>query len=205
MSQQVQELINKIKTEGIDEAQKKAKAIEIQAQENAREILAKAQKDSQRLISEAEAEIKKKKESAENAVKQAARDTLLNLRQQIERLLNKIVLDGIGQALTVGELSELIHRLIEKSFEAKSTDTDIRVILSPADLEKLKKGFLTKLSDRFKEGVDFKPAEDMGHGFAISFDGGKSSFDFSDAALAEYLSTYLNPEIANLIKNEKIV
>lgn len=203
MSQQIQELINKIKAEGIEEAQKKAKAIETQAQENAKELLAKTKRDSERLMSEADSEIKKKQEAAENAIKQAARDTLLGVRQEIERILERIVLNNVSEALTVEQLFELISQIIEKSFTAASNGANIQVMLNPGDLERLNKGFLAKLKDRVKEGIEFKPVEDIGKGFVISFDKGKSAFDFSDAALAEYLSTQLHPEIVKLIKDEK--
>ena len=67
------------------------------------------------------------------------------------------------------------------------------------DLEKLQKGLMAKLQQDVKKGVTFQSTE-IAKGFTISFDGGKSYFDFSDASLAEYLSAALNPEVANLLK-----
>ena len=205
MSQQVQDLINKIKSEGIDAADKKAKEIVIEAQGQAKNIITQAQEDAARLINDAEAEINKKKLASEKAIKQAARDTLLDLRKEIERVLNKIVLNKVAQSLTPEQLSQTVGRLIEKSFDLRTGQVqDIRVSLSPEDLNHLHDSFVAGLQERFKGGVEFQSNQGVSKGFTISFDGGKSSFEFTDASLTDYLSAFLNPEIAALIKNGKI-
>ena len=102
--------------------------------------------------------------------------------------------------MTPETLASILGQIIEKSLEKKSGDADIHVMLSPADAEKLKKGLLAKLKDKLKEGVAVNPSSDIAKGFMISFDGGKSAFDFTDAALTEYVSAYLNEELAALIK-----
>ncbi|MBI5415751.1 MAG: hypothetical protein HZA29_02945, partial [Candidatus Omnitrophica bacterium] len=70
----------------------------------------------------------------------------------------------------------------------------------PKDLRELRDGSLAKLQKQIKHPVHFEACEDIGKGFTVSFDNGKSSFDFSEAALAEYLSVYLNEELAALLK-----
>lgn len=205
MTQQVQELINKIKTEAIDAAQKKAEEIEAQAKTKAHEIIAKAQEETNKLKADAEAQIAKSKEAAEKALKQAARDTLLDLRSEIEKILKKIVFQSVGEALTPEELARLLGILVEKSLEKSSGNSGIQAVLSPSDLEKVKKGFLAKLQGRLKEGIRLEPSADISKGFLISFDGGKSAFDFTDVSLAEYIASYLNPEVAALIKDKKSV
>ena len=203
MSQQVQELINKIKNEGIEEAKKKAAAVDAQAKKDAEEVIAKARQEADKLIADSKVEIDKMKEAAEHALRQAARDTLLDLRKEIEGILKKIVLSSVGQALTTEELSCIISNIIEKSFDKKTADANIKVILNASDLEHLKKGFIGKLQAKLKEGIHFERSEDISKAFMISFDGGNSAFEVNDTALAEYLTTYLNPEIAALIKDKR--
>ena len=43
--------------------------------------------------------------------------------------------------------------------------------------------------------IILKPAEEISGGFTISFDNGKSCYDFTDKALAEYIGTYLKPKL----------
>ena len=68
------------------------------------------------------------------------------------------------------------------------------------DLKKLKEGFLAKLKDQVKHPIQFQLAQDFGYGFTISFDNGRSCFDFTDKSLAEFLSQYLNQELSLLLK-----
>ena len=58
---------------------------------------------------------------------------------------------------------------------------------------------MSKLKDKVKLGVEFKPSPNINAGFSISFDKGKSYFDFSDEGLLETLCAYLNPELARII------
>ena len=66
-------------------------------------------------------------------------------------------------------------------------------------LEKLEKGFLQELKEKVKSGITLKSTADISGGFTISFDSGKSHLDFTDHALAEYLSNYLKPKLKEIL------
>lgn len=205
MSTQVQELIDKIKSEGIEEAQKKAKEIETQAHAKSDEIIAKAKKEAEAQLMSAKAEIARTREAAEKSLKQAARDTILDLKTIIDKTLKKIIQVHVNQALNPDQLSQILTTIIDKSIAnaSKGTEQNLKIFLNPTDYENLKNGFIAKLKEKIKSGLEFKSSEDISRGFTISFDGGKSSFEFSESALTEYLTMYLNPEIAALIKDSK--
>ena len=200
MSQQVQELIDKIKEEGLQAADQKAREIEEQAKRNAQGILNEANKRAQELLLDAEEEIRKKQEASRTALQQASRDTLLSLKKEVQKILQRIVATQIADALTPQKLSDIIAQVIHKAIDGKSADAGVEGVLSPEDLKELRDGFLAKLQNQLKHPVHFQASEDIGKGFTVSFDQGKSSFDFSEAALAEYLSVYLNEELAALLK-----
>lgn len=199
MSEQVQELINKIKQEGIEEAQKKAKEIEDQARAKANQIVENAKKEAQKITHDAQEETKKMRLAAEMAIKQSSRNTILSLRKEIENILKKIITRQVSETLTSEQLGVIIQELIKKSAGTESK-AEVQVNLNPKDLDKLKNGFFTKLQNEVKQPIQFQSAQDIAKGFTISFDGGKSRFDFTDISLAEYLSTYLNPQVAALVK-----
>ena len=200
MSQQVQELIDKIKTEGLAAADQKARELEEQAKRNAQGILNEANKRAQDLLLDAEEEIRKKQEASRMALQQASRDTLLSLKKEVQKLLHKVITAQVADALTPQKLSDIIAEIAHKAVDGKSADAGIEVVLSPKDLKELRDGFLAQLQKQFKCPVHFQASEDIGKGFTVSFDQGKSSFDFSQEALAEYLSVYLNEELAALVK-----
>ncbi len=200
MSQQLQELIDKIKQEGVQAAEQKAREIEAEAQKKAEVLISQAQGQASQLIDQAHKECQKLTQTTRTALKQASRDTLLELKTQIQRILERLVLTQVTASLAPEVLAHILEGLIKKSLEHKIGPENINIVLSPADLEKLKKGFIAKLHQELKKPIEFRSSDDIKGGFTISFDGGKSSFDFSDASLAEYLSGALSPEIASFLK-----
>ena len=200
MPQQLQELIDQIKKEGIQAADNKAREIETEAQKKARALIEQAQAQASQLIARAQEECQKRTQATQMALKQAGRDMLLELKREIKHTLEKVVLLDISEALAPQTLAHILEVLIKKFPEQVSDHLDIRVVLSPSDLEKLKKGFIEKLKHELKKPIELRSSEDIQAGFTISFDGGKSSFDFTDRSLAEYLSVFLNPEVASLLK-----
>jgi len=78
--------------------------------------------------------------------------------------------------------------------------SDITVFLKEEDVQVLEKNFLNKLREETKKKIMLRPAEEISGGFTISFDNGKSCFDFTDKALAEYIGTYVKPKLHQILK-----
>ncbi|MFH1478802.1 MAG: hypothetical protein ABIG92_03375 [Candidatus Omnitrophota bacterium] len=74
------------------------------------------------------------------------------------------------------------------------------MLLKKDDLEALKDIFSSKLKEKIKDGIEFKPSSSINAGFSISFDKGRSFFDFTDEGLKEALSAYLSKELSNILK-----
>lgn len=200
MPEQLQDLLNKIQNEGIKAAEDKAAQIEEQAKQAAGKIIDQAKKEARKIVEDAKAQAQKAKESGEASIKQAARNLMLSLKEEIQKTFNKIISKDISKSLSVEELGSILSKIIEKYIEKDTQTSDIKVLLKKEDLENLKSTFISKLKDKFKEKVEFKPAPDIAAGFSISFDNGASFFEFTDEALTECLGAYLNQELAKLLK-----
>lgn len=198
MAEELKSLIEKIQVEGIQAAEEKARAIDDEARLKAKAILAEAKSSADKLIAEAKERIAKMEEASNLAVKQAGRDTLISLKKEINTLLDKVIKSGIREAITPHELGKIISNLIKESGH-KHKD-GIEVTLNKEDLEKIDRGFLGELKEEIKKGITLKASEEISAGFLISFDSGKSHFDFSDAALADYLSAHIKPKLAEILK-----
>ncbi|HQP10056.1 MAG TPA: hypothetical protein PKV41_01580 [Candidatus Omnitrophota bacterium] len=197
MSQQIQELIDKIKSEGVQAADKKAREIETAAQAAAKKMIADAQDRAKHIIADAQAQAQRTKDSTEMALKQSARDTLLALRKEIEGALQKVVAKEIKDALSAEQMADILKEIIKKS----SGESPVEVALNPADLQKIKAGLLAKLQKEIKQTITFRSNDGIRSGFTISFDEGKSRFDFTDESLIAYLSSYLNAQVAALLNS----
>lgn len=198
MAEQIKELIEKIQQEGVEAAQLKAKAIEEEAAKRAGHIYLDATKDAQTLINEAKEKIAKMEEASRSSLKQAGRDLLITLRKEINSMLEKIIILRIQEALTPAELGKIISGLIKDY--SKQDKAGIVISLAKEDLQKIEKGLLQDLKEEIEKGVSLKVQDDITAGFLISFDKGKSSFDFSDKALAQRLAEYLKPKLQELLK-----
>ena len=200
MSQQIQELIDKIKSEGIQIAEKKTQELEARAQSHAKEIVEQARQQADQLIREAKQEAQKIKETTQIALKHASRDMLLSLRREIEQTLNRIIAMNVSDTMTPENLTTIISALIKDHLNQNVSDNSIQVSLSSTDLERLKESFIAKLKEEIKQPIEFQSSENVTKGFTISFDNGKSCFEFTEMSLAEFLSAYLNRELASLLK-----
>jgi len=199
MTERIQELIDKIKNEGI-QAETKAQDIEAQAHKRAEGIIAQAQKEAARIVSEAKIESQKTKDVVEAALKQSSRDMLLRLRKEITKILESIVLQDLRESLSPEVVAGLIQKIAVAYLNNNMQGGDIRVALSGGDLKTLENGFLAKLKSAVKQPLVLRSADNIRGGFTISFDQGKSCFDFTDESLAEFLSQYLNEHVAQILK-----
>jgi V/A-type H+-transporting ATPase subunit E len=198
MAEEIRDLIEKINQEGIRAAEEKAQNIEAVAKQKADDILAQARLEADEMIAAAKDRIDREEKKGKILLAQAARDMLLSLRKEINAMLGRIVVSEIQPALTPEALSRLLSEVI-RNFGAGQSN-DITVFLNKEDLEIFEKNFLYKLREETKKNIILKPAEEISGGFTISFDYGKSSYDFTDRAMAEYIGTYLKPKLNQILR-----
>jgi len=201
MDVQIKELIEKIKSEGVKPAEEEAARIIQEAEKKADEIRAQAHKDATQMIAKAKSESTRFEQSGKQALKQAGRNLILSLKSQITDLFDALLVDSVQQNLTEEVLQEAILTML-KSWDEKNL-SDLEVLLSPQDLEKIEDVLRKKLSAELKKGVEIKPLPEISAGFRITMKDGSVYYNFSDQGLAEILAEYLNPKLA-VILNQAI-
>ena len=199
MAQEIKDLIAKIQQEGIRVAEEQAAQIKTKAESAAQEIIAEAKIQAQNIIEQAKSEAKMLDDSTNASLKQAGRDLLISLRKEINSLLNRLIKADVAEALTVNELAGIIEALIKNA--PLSLGSEIIVSLNEQDKNKLEQGFLRQLVEATKKQIILKAVDGIDSGFIISFDAGKSIFDFSGQALTEYISGCLRPELNKILKS----
>ena len=200
MAQEIKDLIAKIQAEGIKIAEDKAREIEAMARVTAEKIISQAKSQAEKIIADAKEQVGKASSSAQASLNQAGRDFLIILRSRINAMLDKLVTENIRQSLNPEQLAKIISELIKGAIN-KSAEKVI-ITLSPEDAKLLEKAFLNKLIEETKSQIVLKSSDEIGAGLRISFDSGKSHFDFSDKALAEYICANIKPELNLILKIE---
>ena len=197
MPENLEGLIEKIHEEGVRAAENKAKDIEGEAKLKAQAIVDKAEKNAEKIIAETKNEVARLEKSGEASLRQAGRNLIISLKKEIESLLNKLITLEVREELSPEVMTKSISTLI-KNYKDKEK-TDIIISLGEDDLKKVEKGFLGKLKREVKNGISLKARDDIHGGFIISYDAGKSHYDFTDKALTEYIGLYLRPKLADLL------
>ncbi|MCK4689263.1 MAG: DivIVA domain-containing protein, partial [Candidatus Marinimicrobia bacterium] len=100
MDIKLENLIEKIKTEGVEEAKKSSKEILENAKHEASSILKKAHKDADNIIEEAQKSAGKIKTNAESALRQAERDTVLVTKEKITKLFDRVFKKEVTKTLS---------------------------------------------------------------------------------------------------------
>lgn len=198
MAEEIKNLIEKIQQEGVKIAEDKAREIEVRAHKEAERILQEAKDKAEKLSSDANERLSKMQEKQKTLLAQAGRDLLLVLRKEINVVLDKLIRLEVKNTLTPEMLTRILVELIKN--HSQKEQGRIVVSLNREDLGLLENSLLHKLQEEVKKGISLKAEDDLRGGFAISYDAGKSQYDFSDKALAEYIGSYLKPKLAELFK-----
>ncbi|RJP27288.1 MAG: hypothetical protein C4533_07405 [Candidatus Omnitrophota bacterium] len=198
MPEDIKGLIQKIQEEGIKAAQDKARKIEEEAALKASGIVAEARKEAERLIKQAKDNIAREEESSKAMLSQAGRDFIITLKREVNNILDRIIDLQVKEALTPQELGNMMNSIIKGC--NKSSKEDIIISVSKADIEKLSDTFLAKLKNEAKREIVLKQSQEISAGFIISFDSGKSHFDFTDKALAEFIGSQIKPKLKEILE-----
>ncbi|NQT23087.1 MAG: hypothetical protein HQ579_06600 [Candidatus Omnitrophica bacterium] len=197
MEIELNNLIEKIKKEGVDKAEKDANSIINQAKEKANGIIRDAEEKKAEIIKEAELCVSQLKKTQEKALKQAARDILLTLRGRVIEFFQRVVKEKVADQLKSDVLKEIIVKTLSNF--RKDQELDVDILLSKEDKEKLKKYLFDALSQEAKKHITLTPVKGIEKGFRIGEKGKDSYFDFSDEAIAEAFARYLNPQLVEIL------
>jgi len=198
MAEEIKDLIEKIQRDGVKAGQEEAAKIKALAEQEAKKIIAQAKQQAQEIIEQANNEAKRLNDATGASLKQTGRDLMISIKKEINNMLENLVKTELRQAMTAQELSQIISSLIKSA--QLSTNSEVIVTLSQQDKDKLEKHFLKELSDETKKQITLKAAQGIDSGFVISFDAGKSIFDFSAQALTDYICSSLKPELETILK-----
>ncbi|OIO38728.1 MAG: hypothetical protein AUJ75_02395 [Candidatus Omnitrophica bacterium CG1_02_49_10] len=197
MEMDLQNLIDKIKKEGVQEGESQAGDIVAKARLEADDIVKAAERERANIVKAAHAEAEKLKTNAEMALKQSARDVLLGLRERVKEFFDRILKDKVSEQLSQELLKEAILKAVEVF--SKGPEVDIEVVVSKADGEKLKKTLFASLAKEAQEKVILKSSPAINKGFRIGEKGKNSYLDFTDEAITEAFKSYLNPKLVDML------
>ncbi len=197
MDIRVQELLDKIKRDGVESAQADAAKILSDAEVKRAAIVAAADKEARAIVDGAKTDAQRSAEAGRAALVQASRDLLLAFKGQIDEMLSSLVKSRVEAAFDADTVKKALPAILEAW--AKDGRDELSVLLPEGDLRSLEAYFKDKLGSALKKGVELKPLKNTKSGFRIVEKGGAAYYDFSAAAVADMLGAYLNSRLASAV------
>lgn len=199
MDIQLQELIEKIKKDGVSSAESAARKIIADAEKKAASIVSDAEVKADSIIKTAKAETDRMEKASEDAIAQAGRNLIISFRDGINKELSSIVNSETEKAMDKDLLKKLIPETV-KAWSANLDVDDVSLLLPAKDLKALETSLKTALKAKIAKGLVIKSDTSLSAGFRIGSKNGSAFYDFSAEEVAALFSAYLNPKTTEIMK-----
>jgi V/A-type H+/Na+-transporting ATPase subunit E len=215
----VENLIGRLRDEGIAQGRSQAEALVTAAQQHAADLVATAQREAEALLIKATEEAAKLKAAGEDAIRLAMRDTILSL----EGDLLKVFQDRLRH-LVQGVLADpaFLQRLIlEVASRAAPAPTGARAeLLLPAELvaledlrrtpEEARPGTLMHFvlslgGGMLRDGMSFGVADDGEAGIRVRLVDDDVQIELTESALSDLLLRHMLPRFRALLRGAVVV
>ena len=222
ISSGIDELVEKLKNDGIQAGQQQALDIIAEAEKRADLIERQAQEKADAMLKESHERIEREEQAAKDALQLAFRDMVLGMKNaMLERLSSDFSREVKQQAAAVPVLEKMILEAVRQISaevrvpELNNTDSAAGAeVLVPQQLmqlddiranpDKASDGPLADLSSHlagqmFSQGIRFA-AGDQDAGIQMKLQGGEMLVDVSDKAIADLLLKYLQPRFRAILE-----
>jgi V/A-type H+-transporting ATPase subunit E len=191
MSSELQNLLDKIQREGVDKAKADAAEITAQAKSEAAEIIKTAKDEASQEMARAKAEQEAYAQRASETIRQAARDTILEVENAIRTLLENLLTKNVNEVMSS---PEAVKPLILEAINTLASGNEAEISAN----EKLVDALRSDLANM--KNIKVVMDELTGNGFSIKLNGGRVEHDFTSETIASALAKRLRPALAKLVK-----
>lgn len=203
-------LIARLKDEGVGEGRAEAERLIADAQTRAHRITEKAEAEAKHKVETAQREAEALRRAGEDALRIASRDTVLELKESLERRFANEIVAAVAAASRDDELlKRMILEVVGRARDEGGSERakDVEVILPRhavgldelhAKPEALEPGTIAHFAaataaDMLRKGVAFTRAEDEAGGIRVKLGDRGVTLDLSDEAVAAALLAHLQP------------
>jgi len=196
MTQDLQSLLEKIQRDGVAKAQAESDRLLEEARAQAKAVLDKAHAEAARITSGARQEAEAFERRAEETIRQAARDTLLQVEKAVTALFEGVLLRDVNAALNDETLAAELAAEAMRAYLRGGATVEVRAAGKLAD------ALRARLAAEAGTGTGLRVVTDeyVGAGFVVRVADGRVEHTFTGAAVADALSKLLRPRLAAFMK-----
>lgn len=214
LSSGVQELIDRLREEGIGAGRSQAEELLSEARQEADAIVATARAEAARIIAKGRGEARRFQQQAEEALALAGRDTVLELKADLTSRFSRRLAEMIGTTLDDGAFLHKVVLEIAGTVRSQVGEGERLEILLPADIvgldelrrhpEKVREGalggfVLTAAEEMFRAGVTIH-AGPQKRGIRIKLVDRDLQVDIDEKVIGEILLRHLLPRFRALLE-----
>jgi V/A-type H+-transporting ATPase subunit E len=206
----VQNLVDRIRDQGILAANEKANKIIRDAEAKSAKLLSDAKVEVEKLLETARLEIEANHAAALEALKLSARDTMLQLKAKVSSEFEVFVQRLVTSATRDEEfIKKIVLVLAGQVQEELIGDKEIQIQISECLLtskpdeklrEHVKQTILSLSSEMLREGVELIPSSDIQGGANVCLVKDKLEIDLSDKAIASLLYQRIMPRFQAILE-----
>jgi len=193
MAEDLQALMERIQKDAVEKAELAANEIISKAKDKAAEIVRAAEDEAKAKLENADKEAQAFTERSERTLEQSARDLLLSVGKNLEKMILDLLSLQIDKSLDEKTVKEMLLTV------AKSYSSDIEINFSESDAKALTSFVMGEFAKQLKAGVKVESDKGVKFGFRVKLDQGKVSHEFTEQAMAESLSALLRPQLAKIV------
>jgi len=198
MAEEIQGLIERIRSEGVERAEKEAAEILSHAKEQAAAVVRQAEEKAQAIIAKAEKDSEAFTRRSIKTLEQAARDLLITVGQGVENILSDLAAEAVDEALTIEVVEKMLVKIAE-AIAAREGDSRIEILISPDDQKELVQFFADRYRKKLIHGIELHVDNGIVKGFKVSLVEDYVYHDFTREAIAESLGNFLRPHLAEIV------
>lgn len=201
MEKKLQELTEKIYSEGVEKAKTESEKIIADARKKAEETIRKAESEKAAIIAEAEKTASDVKRNAAAEMKLASKNALNEVKQTIADVVNMKLIDKpAADALSDTDFLKKLIEISLKSFDPADPSSFGLEMALPADLKEQLDSYLKNTAAKLINAelkIDF--STDIEKGFKIGPADGSYKISFTDKDFENFFKKYLRPKTMELL------
>ncbi len=199
MAEELEHLIEKLQSEAINKADREAAEIVSKAKEKAAQKVKDAEKKAEEIIAQAEQDAQQYTERSIRTLEQVSRDLLISVGQGVENILDDLVRDSLDEAMDIDVIKDMLVRMAETYISRADKERRIGLLVSPEDQNALVQFYAERYREKLGDSIEIRPDKSVSKGFRVSFKDEHAHHDFTKEAIAEALSRFLRPHLAEII------
>lgn len=200
MAEELQNLLDRIRKDGVEKAEAETAKILSAAKEKAQSIVKQAEAEAAASLEAAKRDAEAFSERGRKSLEQAARDVVLSVSAALNHTLQAIVSREVKAVLTEETLRDMVTKFVEIYCRAEARNSRAEIVVSEDDRPGLESFFMTRFADEIKRGVEIKSDGDVLAGFRVFVTDGHVEHDFTERAITDALCQLLRPQLAEITR-----